>query len=163
VEAARAGEQGRGFAVVATEVRSLAQRSSTAAREVKTLIDESVAKIHAGTALVEHAGTTMRDIVHSVKQVSDMVSAITLASNEQSVGIEEVNRAISQMDQVTQQNAALVEHAAGEVEVLQEQAAHLNNAVSVFKTRREGWNAQPARTAARAETRVRLLPAPMGA
>jgi methyl-accepting chemotaxis protein len=163
VEAARAGEQGRGFAVVATEVRNLAQRSSTAAREVKTLIDESVAKIHAGTALVEHAGTTMRDIVHSVKQVSDMVSAITLASNEQSVGIEEVNRAISQMDQVTQQNAALVEHAAGEVEVLQEQAAHLNNAVSVFKTRREGWNAQPVRAAARTEVRVGLLPAPVGA
>ncbi|MYM71783.1 methyl-accepting chemotaxis protein [Duganella sp. FT134W] len=166
VEAARAGEQGRGFAVVATEVRSLAQRSSTAAREVKTLIDESVAKIHAGTALVEHAGTTMRDIVHSVKQVSDMVSAITLASNEQSVGIEEVNRAISQMDQVTQQNAALVEHAAGEVEVLQEQAAQLNNAVSVFKTRREGWSAQPSRAAhsdARAEARVGLLPAPVGA
>ncbi|MYN41446.1 methyl-accepting chemotaxis protein [Duganella sp. FT109W] len=166
VEAARAGEQGRGFAVVATEVRSLAQRSSTAAREVKTLIDESVAKIHAGTALVEHAGTTMRDIVHSVKQVSDMVSAITLASNEQSVGIEEVNRAISQMDQVTQQNAALVEHAAGEVEVLQEQAAQLNNAVSVFKTRREGWSAQPSRAAhsdARAEARVGLLSAPLGA
>jgi methyl-accepting chemotaxis protein len=163
VEAARAGEQGRGFAVVATEVRNLAQRSSTAAREVKTLIDESVAKIHAGTALVEHAGTTMRDIVHSVKQVSDMVSAITLASNEQSVGIEEVNRAISQMDQVTQQNAALVEHAAGEVEVLQEQAAHLNNAVSVFKTRREGWNAQPVRAATRTEVRVGLLPAPVGA
>jgi methyl-accepting chemotaxis protein len=163
VEAARAGEQGRGFAVVATEVRNLAQRSSTAAREVKTLIDESVAKIHAGTALVEHAGTTMRDIVHSVKQVSDMVSAITLASNEQSVGIEEVNRAISQMDQVTQQNAALVEHAAGEVEVLQEQAAHLNNAVSVFKTRREGWNAQPVRAAARSDVRVGLLPAPVGA
>jgi methyl-accepting chemotaxis protein len=163
VEAARAGEQGRGFAVVATEVRNLAQRSSTAAREVKTLIDESVAKIHAGTALVEHAGTTMRDIVHSVKQVSDMVSAITLASNEQSVGIEEVNRAISQMDQVTQQNAALVEHAAGEVEVLQEQAAHLNNAVSVFKTRREGWNAQPVRASAHSEVRIGLLPAPVGA
>ena len=163
VEAARAGEQGRGFAVVATEVRNLAQRSSTAAREVKTLIDESVAKIHAGTALAEHAGTTMRDIVHSVKQVSDMVGAITLASNEQSVGIEEVNRAIAQMDQVTQQNAALVEHAAGEVEVLQEQAAHLNNAVSVFKTRREGWHAQPVRSVVRTEVRARgLLPAPLG-
>ncbi|MRW82801.1 methyl-accepting chemotaxis protein [Pseudoduganella sp. FT26W] len=164
VEAARAGEQGRGFAVVATEVRNLAQRSSTAAREVKTLIDESVAKIHAGTELVEHAGSTMRDIVHSVKQVSDMVGAITLASNEQSVGIEEVNRAISQMDQVTQQNAALVEHAAGEVEVLQEQAAHLNHAVSVFKTQREGVRSQPARTQARAEAPSRsLLPSPVGA
>ncbi|MRX06526.1 methyl-accepting chemotaxis protein [Pseudoduganella sp. FT25W] len=164
VEAARAGEQGRGFAVVATEVRNLAQRSSTAAREVKTLIDESVAKIHAGTELVEHAGSTMRDIVHSVKQVSDMVGAITLASNEQSVGIEEVNRAISQMDQVTQQNAALVEHAAGEVEVLQEQAAHLNHAVGVFKTQREGARSQPPRAQARADATSRsLLPSPVGA
>jgi methyl-accepting chemotaxis protein len=166
VEAARAGEQGRGFAVVATEVRSLAQRSSTAAREVKSLIDESVAKIHAGTQLVEHAGSTMRDIVHSVKQVSDMVGAITLASNEQSVGIGEVNRAISQMDQVTQQNAALVEHAAAEVEVLQKQASHLNHAVSVFKTQRDGWHAQPARAAV-SKSVVRahagLLPAPAGA
>ncbi|MYM67356.1 methyl-accepting chemotaxis protein [Pseudoduganella sp. FT55W] len=166
VEAARAGEQGRGFAVVATEVRNLAQRSSTAAREVKSLIDESVAKIHAGTQLVEHAGSTMRDIVQSVKQVSDMVGAITLASDEQRQGIEEVNRAIAQMDQVTQQNAALVEHAAGEVEVLQEQAAHLNHAVSVFKTQRDGWHAQPARGAAApsgARASAGLLPAPVGA
>jgi GGDEF domain-containing protein len=144
VEAARAGEQGRGFAVVATEVRNLAQRSSSAAREVKTLIDASVARIHAGTQLVEHAGSTMRDIVQSVKQVSDMVGAITLASDEQRQGIEEVNRAIAQMDQVTQQNAALVEHAAAEVEVLQDQAAQLNHAVSVFKTEREGWRAPAA-------------------
>jgi methyl-accepting chemotaxis protein len=164
VEAARAGEQGRGFAVVATEVRNLAQRSSTAAREVKTLIDESVAKIHAGTALVEHAGSTMRDIVHSVKQVSDMVGAITLASNEQSVGIEEVNRAISQMDQVTQQNAALVEHAAGEVEVLQEQAAHLNHAVSVFKIYGDDMGARTMRAQARPAAAAHgLLPAPVGA
>jgi methyl-accepting chemotaxis protein len=169
VEAARAGEQGRGFAVVATEVRNLAQRSSSAAREVKTLIDTSVARIHAGTQLVEHAGSTMRDIVDSVKQVSDMVGAITLASNEQRQGIEEVNRAISQMDQVTQQNAALVEHAAAEVEVLQDQAAQLNHAVSVFKTEREGWRAPTGRSGhasaggeARAMT-VGLLPAPAGA
>jgi ABC-type transporter Mla subunit MlaD len=148
VEAARAGEQGRGFAVVATEVRNLAQRSSSAAREVKTLIDASVARIHAGTQLVEHAGSTMRDIVQSVKQVSDMVGAITLASDEQRQGIEEVNRAIAQMDQVTQQNAALVEHAAAEVEVLQDQAAQLNHAVSVFKTEREGWHAPAAAAAA---------------
>jgi len=170
VEAARAGEQGRGFAVVATEVRNLAQRSSTAAREVKSLIDASVAKIHAGTALVEHAGSTMRDIVHSVKQVSDMVGSITLASNEQSIGIEEVNRAIAQMDQVTQQNAALVEHAAGEVEVLQEQAAHLNHAVSVFKTQPDGWHAPRGRAGAGTSTSTSsaranagLLPAPAGA
>ena len=173
VEAARAGEQGRGFAVVATEVRNLAQRSSTAAREVKTLIDESVSKIHAGTQLVEHAGSTMRDIVHSVKQVSGMVGAITTASDEQRVGIEEVNRAISQMDQVTQQNAALVEQAAGAVETLQEQAALLNHAVGVFKTEPEAsrdgrdagaWQIAPARAAARTGASSRaLLAAPAGA
>jgi methyl-accepting chemotaxis protein len=173
VEAARAGEQGRGFAVVATEVRNLAQRSSTAAREVKTLIDESVSKIHAGTQLVEHAGSTMRDIVHSVKQVSGMVGAITTASDEQRVGIEEVNRAISQMDQVTQQNAALVEQAAGAVETLQEQAALLNHAVGVFKTEPEAsrdgrdagaWQIAPARAAARTGASSRaLLAAPVGA
>jgi methyl-accepting chemotaxis protein len=168
VEAARAGEQGRGFAVVATEVRNLAQRSSSAAREVKSLIDTSVARIHAGTQLVEHAGSTMRDIVQSVKQVSDMVGAITTASDEQRQGIEEVNRAIAQMDQVTQQNAALVEHAAAEVEVLQDQAAQLNHAVSVFKTERAGWHAPAARTglapagASRPDV-AGLLPAPAGA
>ena len=168
VEAARAGEQGRGFAVVASEVRNLAQRSSSAAREVKTLIDASVARIHAGTQLAEHAGSTMRDIVQSVKQVSDMVGAITLASDEQRQGIEEVNRAIAQMDQVTQQNAALVEHAAAEVEVLQDQAAQLNHAVGVFKTEREGWRAPAGRSSAAASEpawsgAVGLLPAPAGA
>ena len=136
VEAARAGEQGRGFAVVATEVRSLAQRSSNAAREVKALIDESVNKIHAGTELVEHAGSTMRDIVASVNQVTDMVGAITSASNEQRVGIEEVNRAIALMDQVTQQNARMVEDAMGAAQTLHDQAGHLNHAVGVFKTER---------------------------
>jgi methyl-accepting chemotaxis protein len=161
VEAARAGEQGRGFAVVATEVRNLAQRSSTAAREVKALIDESVAKIHAGTQLVEHAGATMQDIVHSVKQVSGMVGAITTASDEQRQGIEEVNRAISQMDQVTQQNAALVEQAAGAVGTLQDQAAHLNHAVSVFKTERDAWHAKPAR-AQSTKAGYQLLAAPAG-
>ena len=134
VEAARAGEQGRGFAVVATEVRNLAQRSSSAAREVKTLIDESVKKIHSGTRLVENAGSTMGDIVLSVKHVTEMVGSITSASNEQRIGIEEVNRAISQMDLVTQQNAALVEQAAGAVQTLQDQATQLNHAVGVFKT-----------------------------
>jgi methyl-accepting chemotaxis protein len=161
VEAARAGEQGRGFAVVATEVRNLAQRSSTAAREVKSLIDESVAKIHAGTELVEHAGSTMRDIVQSVKQVSGMVGAITTASDEQRVGIEEVNRAISQMDQVTQQNAMLVEQAAEVVGTLQEQASHLNHAVGVFKTERDTWLARPTR-AQPADTGHRMLAAPVG-
>jgi methyl-accepting chemotaxis protein len=137
VEAARAGEQGRGFAVVATEVRNLAQRSSTAAREVKALIDESVSKIHTGTELVQHAGSTMRDIVSSVQQVTGMVGDITTASNEQRVGIEEVNRAISLMDQVTQQNARMVEDAMAAAQTLREQSGHLNHAVGVFKTERE--------------------------
>jgi methyl-accepting chemotaxis protein len=162
VEAARAGEQGRGFAVVATEVRNLAQRSSTAAREVKTLIDESVAKIHAGTELVEHAGSTMRDIVNSVKQVSGMVGAITTASDEQRQGIEEVNRAISQMDQVTQQNAILVEQAAEVVGTLQDQASHLNHAVGVFKTERDGQQARPARAQGAGKAGYQLLAAPAG-
>jgi methyl-accepting chemotaxis protein len=166
VEAARAGEQGRGFAVVATEVRNLAQRSSTAAREVKTLIDASVEKIHAGTQLVEHAGSTMRDIVHSVKQVTGMVGAITTASNEQRVGIEEVNRAISLMDQVTQQNAALVEQAAGAVQTLQDQAGALNHAVGVFQTERPGHAVTAHGGGLRAHSqppRRALLAAPAGA
>jgi len=162
VEAARAGEQGRGFAVVATEVRNLAQRSSTAAREVKTLIDESVAKIHAGTELVEHAGSTMRDIVNSVKQVSGMVGAITTASDEQRQGIEEVNRAIAQMDQVTQQNAILVEQAAEVVGTLQDQASHLNHAVGVFKTERDDQHAKPARAQGSGKAGYQMLAAPAG-
>ena len=158
VEAARAGEQGRGFAVVATEVRNLAQRSSTAAREVKTLIDESVERIHTGTELAEHAGSTMQDIVNSVKRVSDMVESIASASEEQRVGIEEVNRAITQMDQVTQQNAALVEEAVGTVDILQEQAVQLNQAVGVFKTEPgAAMAAAPARKAARTAQAQRLL------
>jgi len=148
VEAARAGEQGRGFAVVATEVRNLAQRSSTAAREVKALIDESVSKVDVGTELVQTAGATMRDIVASVQQVTGMVGAISTASHEQSVGIEEVNRAISLMDQVTQQNAALVEQAATSVKILQDQAGNLNHAVSVFKTERAGHGQSLGRAAA---------------
>ncbi|KQQ45872.1 chemotaxis protein [Duganella sp. Leaf126] len=156
VEAARAGEQGRGFAVVATEVRNLAQRSSTAAREVKALIDESVERVHAGTTLAEHAGSTMQDIVHSVKRVSDVVESIASASAEQRAGIEEVDRAIARMDQVTQQNAALVEEALGTVDTLQDQAALLNNAVGVFKTARAGEHqGAPAAVAA---GRQRLLP-----
>ena len=158
VEAARAGEQGRGFAVVATEVRNLAQRSSNAAREVKTLIDASVSQIHAGTKLVEHAGSTMHDIVQSVRQVSERVGAITTASDEQRLGIEEVNSAIAQMDQVTQQNAKMVEQALGAAENLREQADHLNHAVGVFQTERAGAGAH---TPKRAPARTRsLLPAP---
>ena len=133
VEAARAGEQGRGFAVVATEVRNLAQRSSAAAKEIKQLIDDSVEKVDLGTTLVQRAGSTMEQIVTSVKQVTDVVGDISAASHEQSIGIEEVHRAITLMDQVTQQNAALVEQASAAVGTLQEQAHSLNTAVGVFR------------------------------
>ncbi|OWY28418.1 methyl-accepting chemotaxis protein [Herbaspirillum robiniae] len=133
VEAARAGEQGRGFAVVASEVRSLAQRSAAAAKEIKELIDDSVEKVGAGSQLVERAGTTMTEVVASVKRVTDIVGEITAASHEQSTGIEEINRAITQMDEVTQQNAALVEEAAAAAQSLQDQAGKLQDVVSVFK------------------------------
>ncbi|WP_239066702.1 methyl-accepting chemotaxis protein, partial [Bordetella pseudohinzii] len=112
VEAARAGEQGKGFAVVAGEVRSLAQRSAQAAKEIKTLIEDSVGKVAAGSQQVERAGATMQEIVASVKRVTDIMGEISAASEEQSSGIEQVNRAVAQMDEVTQQNAALVEEAA---------------------------------------------------
>ncbi|MDY7576759.1 methyl-accepting chemotaxis protein [Herbaspirillum sp. RTI4] len=133
VEAARAGEQGRGFAVVASEVRSLAQRSAAAAKEIKTLISDSVDKAEQGGRLVEQAGTTMEEVVANVKRVTDIVGEISAASQEQSTGIEEVNRAITQMDEVTQQNAALVEEAAAASQSLQDQARTLSNVVGVFK------------------------------
>jgi methyl-accepting chemotaxis protein len=136
VEAARAGEQGRGFAVVASEVRSLAQRSASAAKEIKQLIDDSVQKVGAGSELVERAGATMSEVVASVKRVTDVVAEISAASNEQSTGIEEINRAITQMDEVTQQNAALVEEAAAAAQSLQDQAGRLSQVVSVFKIQR---------------------------
>jgi methyl-accepting chemotaxis protein len=132
VEAARAGEQGRGFAVVAAEVRNLAQRSSTAAKEIKELITDSVNKTSEGTKQVETAGETMKEIVSSVKRVSDIIAEIAAASNEQSVGISEINQAIIKMDDVTQQNTALVEEAAAAAESLMEQADELTNTVSVF-------------------------------
>jgi methyl-accepting chemotaxis protein len=133
VEAARAGEQGRGFAVVATEVRNLAQRSASAAKEIKTLIGDSVDKVDAGSRLVDDAGSTMNEIVTSVKQVADIMSEITAASQEQRNGIEQVNEAVGQMDEMTQQNAALVEQAAAAAQSMQDQAAALSRAVSVFK------------------------------
>lgn len=132
VEAARAGEQGRGFAVVAAEVRNLAQRSSTAAKEIKELITDSVNKTSEGTKQVENAGETMKEIVASVKRVSDIIGEIAAASNEQSAGISEINQAIIKMDDVTQQNTALVEEAAAAAESLMEQADELANTVSVF-------------------------------
>ncbi|MBC7513674.1 MAG: HAMP domain-containing protein [Herminiimonas sp.] len=133
VEAARAGEQGRGFAVVATEVRTLAQRSAAAAKEIKGLITDSVEKAGAGTILVNQAGTTMAEIVASVGRVTDLIQEITSASREQSTGIEQVNQAIGQMDHATQQNAALVEEAAAASTSLQDQASNLENVVSVFR------------------------------
>jgi methyl-accepting chemotaxis protein-1 (serine sensor receptor) len=133
VEAARAGEQGRGFAVVAAEVRNLAQRSAGAAKEIKSLIGDSVEKVDAGSRLVDEAGQTMEQIVTSVKHVADIMSEITAASQEQSAGIGEINQAITQMDEMTQQNAALVEQAAAAAESMQEQAALLAEAVAAFK------------------------------
>jgi methyl-accepting chemotaxis protein len=133
VEAARAGEQGRGFAVVASEVRNLAQRSAAAAKEIKTLIGDSVEQVGAGAQLVDQAGATMGEIVDSVKRVTDIMAEIAAASQEQNAGIEQINQAIVQMDQVTQQNAALVEQAAAAAGSLEDQAATLARVVGVFK------------------------------
>lgn len=141
VEAARAGEQGRGFAVVASEVRNLAQRSASAAKEIKTLISDSVEKVNQGSQLVDEAGKTMGEIVTSVQHVADIMSEITAASQEQSGGIEQVNRAIAQMDEMTQQNAALVEQAAAAAESMEEQALELAETVDIFKIASQSANA----------------------
>ncbi|RZT09460.1 methyl-accepting chemotaxis protein [Duganella sp. CF402] len=133
VEAARAGEQGRGFAVVAQEVRTLAQRSASAAKDIKQLISESVEKISNGSMLVDEAGKTMDEVVRSIRNVSEIMAQITAASGEQEAGIEQINRAIIEMDGVTQQNAALVEEASAAAGAMQEQASHLAELVSVFR------------------------------
>jgi len=158
VEAARAGEQGRGFAVVASEVRNLAQRSAAAAKEIKVLIGDSVDKVDVGAKLVDQAGATMEQVVSSIRRVTDIMAEITHASQEQTGGIEQVNQAIGQMDQVTQQNAALVEEAAAAAASMQDQAATLAQVVSVFKL--DGHAVAAIAAPARAPARVPARPAP---
>ena len=162
VEAARAGEQGRGFAVVAGEVRTLAQRSAAAAKEIKSLIGDSVDKVEAGTRLVDQAGSTMHEVVASIQRVTDIMAEISAASQEQTSGIEQINQAISQMDNVTQQNAGLVEEAAAASEALQTQAARLAELVSVFRLGNRAPAAAPAApaTPVRAAKPVATLTAP---
>ncbi|WP_144112367.1 methyl-accepting chemotaxis protein [Paraburkholderia sp. BCC1886] len=154
VEAARAGEEGRGFAVVAGEVRSLAQRSSAAAKEIKELIDTSVERVQSGSALVDEAGRTMTEIIGAVQRVTDIMGEIAAASEEQSSGIEQVARAVTQMDEVTQQNAALVEEAAAAASSLEDQAGKLRAAVAVFQVEEGGYVA-PASFAAKPAAIVR--------
>ncbi|MEN9366579.1 MAG: hypothetical protein RL489_937 [Pseudomonadota bacterium] len=141
VEAARAGEQGRGFAVVATEVRNLAQRSASAAREIKTLITDSVARVDQGSQLVDQAGATMTQIVDHIRHVGEMIERVSLASQEQSTGVGQVGQAVTQMDQTTQQNAALVEQSAAAADSLRQQAQQMVQAMAVFRLARDGLHA----------------------
>jgi methyl-accepting chemotaxis protein len=158
VEAARAGEQGRGFAVVASEVRSLAQRSAGAAKEIKTLIGDSVEKVDAGAKLVDQAGATMQEIVASIARVTDIMEEITAATQEQTSGIEQINQAISQMDEVTQQNASLVEEAAAASEAMQDQASNLAQVVSVFKLDGKQTAAVAPTARVRSQSQVGITP-----
>jgi methyl-accepting chemotaxis protein len=158
VEAARAGEQGRGFAVVAGEVRSLAQRSSSAAKEIKDLIQSSVATIHDGSSQAEEVGRTMAEVQQAIKRVADINAEISAASDEQSRGIEQVNQAVGQMDEVTQQNAALVEEASAAAQSLEQQAAQQKRAVSVFKvTESKSTATAPRAVAGAGKARAPLL------
>ncbi|MDT3528664.1 methyl-accepting chemotaxis protein [Stenotrophomonas pavanii] len=168
VEAARAGEQGRGFAVVASEVRTLAQRSAAAAKEIKGLIDDSVGKVAEGSSLVHQAGSTMGEIVASVQRVTDIMAEISAASQEQSAGIEQVNQTVVQMDETTQQNAALVEEATAAARAMEEQAAQLADAVAIFRLDNQvaaamkaaAARVEPARAAPAARPQPASVPAP---
>ena len=162
VEAARAGEQGRGFAVVAAEVRNLAQRSAAAAKEIKTLIGDSVERVDAGSKLVGQAGSTMDEVVASVQRVNSIIADIATASGEQNTGIDQINDAIAQMDVVTQQNAALVEQAAAAAEAMKHQAASLKHAVSIFKIHERYGSALSAAPVTRAAPSPRPAPAAPG-
>ena len=167
VEAARAGEQGRGFAVVASEVRSLAGRSAEAAKQIKTLINDSVERVEHGTSLVDQAGTTMTEVVGAIKRVTDLMGEISAASNEQSQGVSQVGEAVTQMDQVTQQNAALVEEMAAAASSLNNQAQDLVDTVAFFKLaageERVARTQAPRMGSAPAAASVRLAAAPAAA
>ncbi|MFW5332022.1 methyl-accepting chemotaxis protein [Hydrogenophaga sp. ZJX-1] len=162
VEAARAGEQGRGFAVVAGEVRNLAQRSAEAAKEIKGLISASVERVDQGTALVDRAGSTMQEIVTSIRRVTDIVGEISSASSEQNAGVDQVSQAVNQLDQATQQNAALVEESAAAASSLQQQAQQLVQAVGVFRLSGHVTTARPAPTSVSTQpARAKARPAPV--